>query len=213
MTPLRTGGLSSGFGHAGLMYSDTDFTPSPRQEKSKKAISNSKSRPMSDGIMMGTSSTFDRLMVSMGTLKGGESSSTRLQPQLTSSSLGFTPVLRTASDASAMFATVMTGLEELRQDVTGRIDRAEERAQQGHQRLRDELPNAKLQARSDQSQLIRNTDQRLAESLDLATKGSEERDSRRQERLLNDHDIPYAHTRTSLEKRLDAKADLMMRRS
>ena len=31
------------------------------------------------------------------------------------------------------------------------------------------------------------------------------------ERLLNDHDSTYAHTMTSLEKRLDAKSDLMMR--
>ena len=32
------------------------------------------------------------------------------------------------------------------------------------------------------------------------------------ERLLNDHDNIYAQTRTSLEKRLDANVDLMMRR-
>ena len=32
------------------------------------------------------------------------------------------------------------------------------------------------------------------------------------ERLLNDHDNTYAHTMTSLEKRLDAKSDLMMRK-
>ena len=32
------------------------------------------------------------------------------------------------------------------------------------------------------------------------------------ERLLNDHDSTYAHTMTSLEKRLDAKSDLMMRK-
>ena len=30
------------------------------------------------------------------------------------------------------------------------------------------------------------------------------------ERLLNHHDNTYAHTTTSLEKRLDAKSDLMM---
>ena len=104
MTSLRTDGLSSGFSHAGLMHSDMDFTASPRQEKSKNAISNSPSRPMSDGIMMGTSSTFDRLMGSMGTQNGGASSSTRLRPQLTSSSLAFTPVLGTASDVSGLFA-------------------------------------------------------------------------------------------------------------
>ena len=32
------------------------------------------------------------------------------------------------------------------------------------------------------------------------------------ERLLNDHDNTYAHMMTSLEKRLDDKADLMMRK-
>ena len=66
MTSLRTDGLSSGLDHPRLMHSETDFTPSPRQEKSKKAMSNSPSRPMSDRITMGTSSTFDRLMISMG---------------------------------------------------------------------------------------------------------------------------------------------------
>ena len=119
---FKTYGLSSGFDHPVLMHSDTDFKPSPRMEKSKKAMSNSPSRPMSDAITMETSSLFDRLMRSVGTQKGGASSSTRLQPQLTSSSLGFTPVLGTASDVSGMFANVMTGLEELRQDMTENID-------------------------------------------------------------------------------------------
>ena len=32
------------------------------------------------------------------------------------------------------------------------------------------------------------------------------------ERFLNDHDDTYAYTITSLEKRLDAKSDLMMRK-
>ena len=32
------------------------------------------------------------------------------------------------------------------------------------------------------------------------------------ERLLNDHDNTYIHTMTSLEERLDAKSDLMMRK-
>ena len=71
----------------------------------------------------------------------------------------------------------------------------------------------KSKARSDQAQLIRDTDQCLAHSLALATKESQERDvkmTREIERLLNDHDNTYAHTMTSLEKRLDAKADLMM---
>ena len=160
---LRTEGLSSGFVHAGLMLSDTNFSPSPRQEKSKSAISKSPSRPMSDGITMGTTSTFDRLMVSMGTQKGVASSSTKLQPQLTSLSIAFTPVLGTVSDVSGKFASVMTGLEELRQDVPERIDRVEKRAQQGYQG--DELADAKLQARSDQAQFIRNTDQREASTL------------------------------------------------
>ena len=31
------------------------------------------------------------------------------------------------------------------------------------------------------------------------------------ERLLNDHDKTYAHTMSSLEKKLDVKSDLMMR--
>ena len=111
-----------------------------------------------------------------------------------------------------MFAGVMTGLEELRQYMTKRIDR--ERGQQGHQRLR-ELADAKSQARSDQAHLIRNTDQGLAESWAVATKQSEEKDirmTREIERLLNDHDNMYAHTMTILEKRLDTKTDLVMRK-
>ena len=55
--------------------------------------------------------------MSMGTQKGGASSSPRLQPQLKSSSLGLTPVLSTASDARGMFADVMTGLEKVQQDM------------------------------------------------------------------------------------------------
>ena len=69
------------------------------------------------------------------------------------------------------------------------------------------------QARVDQAQLIRNIDQCLAESLAQATKESEEREvrmTREIERLLNDHDNTYAHTMTSLEKRLDVKLDLMI---
>ena len=128
---LRTDGLSSGHDGLGFMHSDMDFTPSPRQDKSKKALSDSPTRPMSDGITMGASSTYNRLMMSMGTQKGGASSSTRLQPQLTSSSLGLTPMLGTASDMSDMFAGVMTGLKELRRDMSKKIDRVEERAQQG----------------------------------------------------------------------------------
>ena len=50
-------------------------------------------------------------------------------------------------------------------------------------------------------------DQGLAQSLARAAKESEERDIRMTReigRLLNDHDNTYAHTMTSLEKRLDA---------
>ena len=70
----------------------------------------------------------------------------------------------------------MTGLEELRRDMTKRIDRVEERAHRGQEKLRDELTRVKLQARVDQAQLIRNTDQYLAESLAQANKESEERE-------------------------------------
>ena len=89
---------------------------------------------------------------------------------MTSSSLGLIPVLGTASGVGGMFASVITSLEEMRQDMTKRIDRMEERAQHGHERLRDELADAKLQARIDQAQLVQNSDQWLAESLALATK-------------------------------------------
>ena len=112
-----------------------------------------------------------------------------------------------------MLAGVMTGLEELRRDMTKRIDRVEERAHRGQEKLRDELTHVKSQARVDQAQLIRNTDQCLAESLVQATKESYERDfrmTREIERLLTDHDNTYAHTMTSLEKRLNVKPDLMI---
>ena len=149
----------------------------------------------SDGITMGASSTFDRLMTSMHKQKGGASSSTRLQPQLTSSSLGLTPPLGAAGDISDMFAGVMNGLDELRRDMTKRIDQVDERAHHGRESLRDELTHVKSQVRFDQAQLIRNTDQCLAESLAQANKESEERDARMTreiERLLNDHDNTYA---------------------
>ena len=99
--------------------------------------------------------------------------------------------------------------------MTKRIDQVDERAHQGRENLRDELTLVKSQARVDQAQLIRNTDQCLAESLAQANKESEEREARMTreiERLLNDHDNTYAHTMTSLEKRLDAKSDLIMRK-
>ena len=114
-----------------------------------------------------------------------------------------------------MFAGVMNGLDELRRDMTKRIDQVDERAHQGRENLRDELTHVKSQARVDQAQLIRNTDQCLAESLAQANKeshGGMARTMREIERLLNDHDSTYAHTMTSLEKRLDAKSDLMMRK-
>ena len=155
--------------------------------------------------------------MSMGTQNGGASSSTRLQPQLMSTSLGLTltPVLGTASDVRGMLANVMTGFKDLQQDMTKMINRVAERAQQGHERLTDELADPKSHARSGQAHVIQNTDQCLAESLALAAKESEARDSRMPreiERLLNDHDSTYAQTMTNLEKRLDAKADLMMRK-
>ena len=86
---------------------------------------------MSDRIAIGASSTYGMLMMSMSTQKDGASSRTRLQSQLTSPSLGLTPMLGTASDMSDMFAGVMTSLEELRRDMTKKIDQVEERAQQG----------------------------------------------------------------------------------
>ena len=141
-----------------------------RNDMSRKASTASPTRPMSDGITMGASSTFDRLMTSMSKQKGGASSSTRLQPQLTSSSLGLTPSFGATGDISDMFAGVMNGLDELRRDMTKRIDQVDERAPQGRENLRDELTHVKSQARVDQAQLIRNTDQCLAESLVQANK-------------------------------------------
>ena len=215
MASLQTVGLSSSYDHLKITHPDENNTPCPRNDMSRKALSTSPTRPMSDGIFLGVSSTFDRLMTSMGKQKDGVSSSTRLQPQLTSSSLGLTPTLGAAGDISDMFAGVMTGLEELRRDMTKRMDRDEERAHQGQENLRDELTHVNSQARVDQAQLICNTDQCLAESLARANNESEEREARMTreiERLLKDHDNTYAHTMTSLGKRLDAKSDLMMRK-
>ena len=215
MASLRTEGLSSSYDYPEITHPDVNFTPCPRNDMSRKASSASPTRPMSDGIAMGASSTFDRLMTSMSKQKGGASSSTRLQPQLTSSSLRLTPSFGATGDISDMFAGVMNGLDELRRDMTKRIDQVDERGHQGRDNLRDELTHAKSQARVDQAQLIRNTDQCLAESLAQANKESQEREARMTreiERLLNDHDSTYAHTMTSLEKRLDAKSDLMMRK-
>ena len=214
MASLRTGGLSSSYDYPEITHPDVNFTPCPRNDMNRKASSASPTRPMSDGITMGASSTFDRLMTSMSKQKGVASSSTRLQPQLTSSSLGLTPSFGATGDISDMFTGVMNGLDELRRDMTKRIDQVDERAHQGRENLRDELTHVKSQARVDQAQLIRNTDQCLAESLAQANKESHEREARMTmeiERLLNDQDSTYARTMTSLEKRLDAKSDLMMR--
>ena len=204
MASLQTEGLSSSYDHPEITNPVVNFTPCPSNEMSRKALSTSPTRPMSNGITLGVSSTFDRLMTSMGKQKGGASSSTRLQPQLTSSSLGLTPPLGGAGDISDMLAGVMTGLDELRRDMTKRIDQVDERAHQGQENLRDELAHMISQAGVDQAQLIRNTDQCLAESLAQANKESEEREARMTreiERLLNDHDNTYADTMTSLEKR------------
>ena len=211
MASLRIEGLSASYDHPEITHPDVNFTPCPWNDMSRKASSASPTRPMPDGITMGASSTFDKLMMSMGKQKGGALSSTRLQPHLTSSSLGLTPPLGAAGDISDMFAGVMNGLDELRRDMTKRIDQVDERAHRGQENLRDELTHVKSQARVDQAQLIRNTDQCLAESLAQASKESYEREARMTreiERLLKDHD----NTMTSMEKRLEAKSDLMMRK-
>ena len=77
-----------------------------------------------------------------------------------------------------MFAGVMNGLDELRWDMTKRIDQVDERAHKGQENLRDELTHVKSQARVDQAQLIRNTDQCRAESLAQANKESYEKEAR-----------------------------------
>ena len=118
MASLRTENLASSYDHPEITHPDVDVTPCPRNDMNRKALSNSPTRPMSDGITVGASSTFNRLMMSMGKQKGGASSSTKLQPQLTSSSLGLTPALGEAGDISDMFAGIMTGLEGLRRDIT-----------------------------------------------------------------------------------------------
>ena len=215
MASLQAEGLSSSYDQPEITHPDVSFKPFPKNDTGRKASTASPIRPMSDGITMGASSTFDRLMPSMHKQKGDASSSTRLQPQLTSSSLGLTPPLGATGDISYMLAGVMNRLDELRRDMTKNIDQVDEGAHQGRENLRDELTHVKSKARVDQDHMIRNTDQCLAESLAQANKESEEREARMTreiERLLNDHDSTYAHTMTSLEKRLDAKSDLMMRK-
>ena len=142
---LRTEGLSSSYDYPEITHPDVNFTPCPRNDMSRKASSASPTRPMSDGITMGASSTFDRLMTSMSKQKGGASSSTRLQPQLTSSALGLIPSFGATGDISDMFAGVMNGLDELRRDMTKRIDQVDERAHQGRENLRDKLTHVKSQ--------------------------------------------------------------------
>ena len=203
MASLQAEGLSSSYDHPEITHPDVNFTPCPRNDMSRKASSASPTRPMSDGITIGASSTFDRLMTSMSKQKGGASSSTRLQPQLSSSSLGLTPPLGATGDISDRFAGVMNGLDELRRDMTKRIDQVDERAHQGQKNLRDELTHVRSQARIDQAQLIRNTDQCLAESLAQANKESEEKEARMTreiERLLNDPDNTYIDAMTAWKK-------------
>ena len=133
MASLQAEGLSSSYDQREITHPDVNFTPCPRNDMGRKASSASTTRPMSDRITMGASSTFDRLMMSMHKQKGGASSSTRLQPQLTSSSLGLTPPLGATGDISDMFAGVMNGLDELRRDMTKKIDQVDERAHQGRE--------------------------------------------------------------------------------
>ena len=92
MVSLQTEGLSSSYDHPGITHPDVDFTPCPRNNLSRKALLTSPTRPMYDRIAKGVSSTFDRMMISIGKQKGGASSSTRLQQQLTSSSLCLTGI-------------------------------------------------------------------------------------------------------------------------
>ena len=84
---------------------------------------------------------------------------------------GTNPAFGATGDVSDIFAGVMNDLDELRRDMTKRIDQVDERAHQGRENLRDELTHMKSQARVDQAQLIRNTDQCLAESLGTGKQG------------------------------------------
>ena len=78
MASLQREGLSSSYDHPEIAHLDVDFTPCPRNDKGKKALSNSPTGPMSDGITVGVSSKSDMLMMSMGTQKDDASSCTRL---------------------------------------------------------------------------------------------------------------------------------------
>ena len=55
MTSLQTDQLTFGSDHLGLVHSHKEFTPSSKQEKNKKAMSNSPPRPMPGVITIGTS--------------------------------------------------------------------------------------------------------------------------------------------------------------
>ena len=73
MASLRTEGLPSRYDPPEITHRDVGFTPCPRNDMSRKALSTSPTRLMSDGIIVRTSSTFDSLMMSMGKQNGGES--------------------------------------------------------------------------------------------------------------------------------------------
>ena len=57
MVSLQTEGLSSSYDHPEITHPDVNFTPCPRNDLSRKALSASPTRPMSDGITMGASSS------------------------------------------------------------------------------------------------------------------------------------------------------------
>ena len=69
MASLRTEGLSSGYDHLEITHPDVNFTLCPRNDMCRKASYASPTSPMSDGITMGASSTFDRMMTSMSKQK------------------------------------------------------------------------------------------------------------------------------------------------
>ena len=109
----------------------------------------------------------------------------------------------------------MAGLKELRKDMTKGTDRVDERAHNGHEKLRDELADAISQVNYDQALLAQKTDQYLADSLSVAARESEERERKimqKKERLQNNYDETNSHTMTNLESRLDAKANPMMQK-
>ena len=52
MASLRTEGLYSSYDHPEVTHTDVDFTPCPRNDMSRKALSASPTRPMSDGSVL-----------------------------------------------------------------------------------------------------------------------------------------------------------------